>query len=116
MRSTARIAAAAVAAVAVGTATACSSNGTGGNGGASGAKAADTIQFNYALNGVVNPSTHKGGTLVLGGVQDLDSVDPVNQYYAYSWNFSRYYARTLMTYKVGAPGTASTQLTLGLAA
>jgi peptide/nickel transport system substrate-binding protein len=64
----------------------------------------------------VNPSTHKGGTLVLGGSQDLDSVDPVNQYYAYSWNFSRYYARTLMTYKIGAPGSQSTQLIPGLAA
>ena len=114
-KSATRIAAAAVAALAVGTATACSSgNGTGAGG--SGTSAADTIKFNYAVSGVVSPSTQKGGTLVLGGTQDLDSVDPVNQYYAYSWDFSRYYARTLMTYKVGAPGATSTTLVPGLAA
>jgi len=120
MRSTTRatkIAAASIAALAVGTATACSSGtGSGTGTGSSPGNAADTIKFNYAVSGVVNPSTHKGGTLVLGGTQDLDSVDPVNQYYAYSWNFSRYYARTLMTYKTGAPGAASTTLVPGLAA
>jgi peptide/nickel transport system substrate-binding protein len=109
------LAAAAVAALAVGTASACSS-GTGAGGGPSATNAADTVKANYALSGVVNPSAHKGGTLVLGGSQDLDSTDPVNQYYAYSWNFSRYYARTLMTYKTGAPGAASIQLVPGLAA
>jgi len=117
MRSTTRptrIAAAAIAALAVGTAAACSSGK--GTASASGGNAADTIKFNYAVTGVVNPSTHSGGTLVLGGTQDLDSVDPVNQYYAYSWDFSRYYARTLMTYKVGAPGSPSIQLVPGLAA
>ncbi len=96
-------------------ATACSSSGGGGSPG-SGQKASDTIKFNFGVTGVVNPSTHKGGTLVLGGTQDLDSVDPVNQYYAYSWNFSRYYARTLMTYRVGTPGAGSTELVPGLAA
>lgn len=115
MQRTTKIAAAAAAAALVASvATACSSS-KGGSGGGT-ANPADTIKFNYGVTGVVNPSTHKGGTLVLGGEQDLDSVDPVNQYYAYSWNFSRYYARTLMTYKVGAPGAQSTQLVPGLAA
>jgi peptide/nickel transport system substrate-binding protein len=114
MQRTTKIAAAAAAAALVASvATACSSS-KGGSGGS--ANPADTIKFNYGVTGVVNPSTHKGGTLVLGGSQDLDSVDPVNQYYAYSWNFSRYYARTLMTYKIGAPGSQSTQLIPGLAA
>ena len=115
MQRTTKIAAAAAAAALVASvATACSSSKGGSSGGS--ANPADTIKFNYGVTGVVNPSTHKGGTLVLGGSQDLDSVDPVNQYYAYSWNFSRYYARTLMTYKIGAPGAQSTQLVPGLAA
>jgi len=108
---TIRTAAAASAALAVGTAAACG----GGSSAGPAAHGGDSISANYALTGVVNPSTHKGGTLVLGGTQDLDSVDPVNQYYAYAWDFSRYYARTLMTYKVGAPGPASIQLVPGLA-
>jgi peptide/nickel transport system substrate-binding protein len=119
-RTTKIAAAAAAAALVVSVATACSSSkSTGGSGGSTTGTTvnpADTIKFNYATTGVVNPSTKKGGTLILGGSQDLDSVDPVNQYYAYSWNFSRYYARTLMTYKIGAPGAASTQLVPGLAA
>ncbi|HEV2346338.1 MAG TPA: ABC transporter substrate-binding protein [Actinocrinis sp.] len=107
-----RIATATVAALAVTTAASCKSGSTNG----SNSQPAGSIAANFALTGVVNPSTHKGGTLILGGSQDLDSVDPVNQYYAYSWDFSRYYARPLMTYKVGAPGAASIQLTPGLAA
>src|SRR5581483_10442456 len=66
---TSRTAAAAVAALALGAAASCSSGTTGPT-----AHGADTITANYALTGVVNPSTHKGGTLVLGGTQDLDSV------------------------------------------
>jgi peptide/nickel transport system substrate-binding protein len=112
MQRTTKIAAAAAAAALVASvATACSSS----KGGGGGTSAADTIKFNYGLTGVVNPSTHKGGTLVLGGSQDLDSVDPVNQYYAYSWDFSRYYARTLVQYKVGDPKQVNT-LVPGLAA
>ncbi len=116
-RSTKIAASVAAAALVVSVATACSSSKGGGTTSTNtAANPADTIKFNYGVTGVVNPSTKKGGTLILGGSQDLDSVDPVNQYYAYSWNFSRYYARTLMTYKVGAPGQVSTQLQPGLAA
>jgi peptide/nickel transport system substrate-binding protein len=117
MQRTTKIAATvAAAALVVSVASACSSSkgSSGGNTGTA-VNPADTIKFNYGTTGVVNPSTKKGGTLVLGGTQDLDSVDPVNQYYAYSWDFSRYYARTLMTYKVGAPGAQSTTLVPGLA-
>jgi peptide/nickel transport system substrate-binding protein len=121
MQRTSKIAAtAAAAALVMSAAAACSSSksattGTGTQPSAP-TNAADTVKFNYGTTGVVNPSTKKGGTLILGGNEDLDSVDPVNQYYAYSWDFSRYYARTLMTYKVGAPGASSTQLVPGLAA
>src|SRR4051794_9853274 len=106
-RTTKIAAAAAAAALVVSAATACSSSKGSGNTGTTAVNPADTIKFNYGTTGVVNPSTKKGGTLILGGTQDLDSTDPVNQYYAYAWNFSRYYARTLMAYKVGAPGAPS---------
>ncbi|MBS2963310.1 ABC transporter substrate-binding protein [Actinocrinis puniceicyclus] len=109
MQRTTKIAAtAAAAALVASVASACGSS----SGGASGS---DTIKFNYGVTGLVNPSTKQGGTLVLGGSQDLDAVDPVNQYYAYSWDFSRYYARTVLQYKVGDPKQVNT-LVPGLAA
>jgi peptide/nickel transport system substrate-binding protein len=54
--------------------------------------------YNAAVNGVVNPSSKKGGTLRLVSHDDPDSFDPVRAYYAWVWNFSKgYYARTLVT-------------------
>jgi ABC-type transport system substrate-binding protein/serine/threonine protein kinase len=58
-----------------------------------------------ALTGVVNPSTAKGGTLKLQQALEFDSLDPADMYFTGSWNFSRLYARSLLTYK-GTPGTA----------
>jgi len=58
-----------------------------------------------ALTGVVNPSKDKGGTLRLQQAEDFDSLDPGNMYFTGSWNFSRLYARSLLTYP-GKPGTA----------
>ena len=58
-----------------------------------------------ALTKVVNPSTTKGGTLKMQQPADFDSLDPGNMYYTGSWNFSRLYARSLLTYP-GKPGTA----------
>ncbi|GAB2852554.1 hypothetical protein GCM10027176_64290 [Actinoallomurus bryophytorum] len=54
---------------------------------------------------VVNPSTTRGGTLKLRQPADFDSLDPGDMYYTSSWNFSRLYARSLLTYR-GAPGVA----------
>ncbi len=53
--------------------------------------------FNAAVTSIVNPSTAKGGTLKLANSADFDSLDPAEQYYAWVWNFSRYYNRTLVT-------------------
>jgi len=53
--------------------------------------------FNAAYTGVVNPSDKQGGVLKLVANSDFDSLDCTRQYYAYSWNFSRYYCRTLLT-------------------
>jgi peptide/nickel transport system substrate-binding protein len=58
-----------------------------------------------ALTRVVNPSTAKGGTLKLEQAEDFDSLDPGDMYFTGSWNFSRLYARSLLTYR-GVPGSA----------
>ncbi|MFI5099041.1 MAG: ABC transporter substrate-binding protein [Actinomycetes bacterium] len=47
----------------------------------------------------MNPSTKTGGTLKLGASQDCDSWDAANMYYAFCWDLSRLYLRTLMTYQ-----------------
>ena len=69
---------------------------------------------NAAVSAVYKPSTTKGGTLRFGMPGDLDSVDPGDTYYAYSWNFLRNYARTLVVFK-SAPGAEGTKLVPDLA-
>ncbi|GAA3093891.1 MULTISPECIES: ABC transporter substrate-binding protein [Nonomuraea] len=59
--------------------------------------------FNAALTSVYNPSTKKGGTLKAAHSSDWDSLDPGDTYYGYSFNFGRFYWRTLTMYKPG-PG------------
>ncbi|KPI01307.1 ABC-type transporter, periplasmic subunit [Actinobacteria bacterium OK074] len=63
---------------------------------------------NAATKGVVNASTKKGGTVTYDLSDVPDSFDPGNTYYAYMWNFSRLYARPLMTYKPGPGGEGNT--------
>ena len=82
------------------------STGSAGTGGATG--------FDAAVNGVVNPSTQTGGTLKFVDSDDWDSPDPGNTYYAFSWDFARLYARTLMTFK-DVPGSSGLQLVPDLA-
>jgi peptide/nickel transport system substrate-binding protein len=79
------------------------------------AGAAGVSGFNAATKGIVNPSTHKGGVLKLAQVSDFDSLDPARTYYAYGWNFTRYYNRTLVT-STPAPGKDALKLTNDLAA
>ncbi|MQY08661.1 ABC transporter substrate-binding protein [Actinomadura macrotermitis] len=84
---------AALAAVGVTAALALSACGGGDeNGGGDGA-------FDQASNAIVNASDKKGGTLNLLRTGDFDSTDPGNMYYATAWNFSRLYARPLLTFK-----------------
>jgi len=90
------------------TAAACSSSGKPSTT-SSTATGASTVAFNYGTTGVVNPSTTKGGTLVLGASSDVDYLDPARQYYAWTWNLERLYGRTVMTYATKA-GKASTDL------
>ncbi|WP_251828768.1 ABC transporter substrate-binding protein [Streptomyces sp. ATCC 21386] len=69
---------------------------------------------NAATKGVVNESTHKGGTVTYASSDAPESLDPGNMYYAYGFNFSRLYARPLMTFKPG-PGEKGNELVPDLA-
>jgi peptide/nickel transport system substrate-binding protein len=75
-------------------ATACGSsdNDKDGNGGGS-AKA------DAGLSSIVNPSTKKGGTVTYEHSSGPDSLDPGNTYYGWVQNFSRLYARALVSFK-----------------
>lgn len=74
-----------------------------------------TESFNAAVTRVVNPSDHKGGTLVYDLENSPDSADPGNTYFEDMWNFSRLYGQSLMTYK-SCPGKCGLQLVPRLAA
>src|SRR5690349_51728 len=67
------------------------------------------------LISVVNPSTHKGGTIIFEDSGTPDSTDPGNTYSAPVWNIVRLYGRALVTYR-SAPGAAGLQLVPDLAA
>ncbi|MFB9832707.1 ABC transporter substrate-binding protein [Actinoallomurus acaciae] len=69
-------------------------------------KSAAAPTADAALTKVVNPSTAKGGTLRLTQPEDFDSLDPADMYLAGSWNVSRLYARSLLTYRAGAGAAA----------
>ncbi|MGW6458698.1 ABC transporter substrate-binding protein [Streptomyces sp. NPDC055078] len=105
---TRRIAGAALVVAAL-TATAACGGGSkdkGGDGKAAG--------YNAGMKGIANESTKKGGTLKFIGKQDFDSTDPQRQYYGMAWDFSRFYARQLMSY-APKPGQAGAELVPDLA-
>jgi peptide/nickel transport system substrate-binding protein len=80
----------------------------------SGSGASSSASFNAAITRVVNPSSHKGGTLSFGLSSTPDSTDPGNTYYAWMWNFARLYTMPLMTYK-SCPGQCGLQVVPDLA-
>ena len=86
-----------------------SGSGSGGSGGSS-----SSPTFNAAVTKVVNPSSHKGGTLTFGDSSTPDSTDPGNTYYAFMWNLTRLYTMPLMTYK-SCPGNCGLQVVPDLA-
>lgn len=73
--------------------TACGGGGGNDDGGGS-----DISVDDSAISSVVDQSTEKGGTLKYAHSDQFDSLDPGNTYYAANWDFTRYYARTLVTY------------------
>lgn len=97
------VAVAALAALTVGLA-AC-----GGGGSSAQEDAGQEAAFSAGVDAVVNPSDATGGTLRMANEGDWDSLDPGNTYYAYAWDFARYYTRTLVTYK-SAPGAEGATL------
>ncbi|MFE2944354.1 ABC transporter substrate-binding protein [Streptomyces sp. NPDC059255] len=54
------------------------------------------------LSSIVNASTKKGGTVTYEHSSGADSLDPGNTYYGWVQNFSRLYARSLVTFKPAA--------------
>jgi peptide/nickel transport system substrate-binding protein len=88
--------------------------GSSGGGGGGGSSSSSSAAFNAAITKVVNPSTHKGGTINFGNSSAPDSTDPGNTYYAYMWNFVRLYTMPLMTYK-SCPGKCGLQVVPNLA-
>jgi peptide/nickel transport system substrate-binding protein len=70
--------------------------------------------YNAGVSSVVNPSTHKGGTLTFAWRSAPDSFDPGNTYYAAVWDFARFYSTALMTFK-NCPGACGKTLVPALA-
>lgn len=98
---------AAMLAVAVSVALTVSACGGGGNDDDSDGEGGGAAA-NAAIEKVLNASDKKGGTLVYESADVPDSMDPGNTYYGYVWNFSRLYARSLMTYAPG-PGAQAAE-------
>ncbi len=88
-----------IAAVGAVAALALAACGGSGSNGPSSSSSSGASGFNAAITSIVNPSTKTGGTLRLGASQDCDSWDAANMYYAFCWDLSRLYLRTLMTYQ-----------------
>jgi peptide/nickel transport system substrate-binding protein len=110
MRRKPLFAATAVAAALAMTASACgsSSSGTSSSGGGS-TTGASATGYNAAVSSIVNASTDANGTVTYDNAQTFDSTDPGNTYYAFSWDFDRLYARTVLSF-VNAPGAAGLKL------
>ena len=106
-------AAAAAAALALAACSSSSTSSSSSSGGSGGSSSSPT--YNAGLTGVVNPSTHKGGTLTFDWRSAPDSFDPGNTYYSAVWDFARFYSTALMTFK-NCPGNCGKTLVPGLAA
>src|SRR5947209_4069087 len=72
---------------------ACSSSGGNGNGSGNGGNSSSSAAYNGGITSVVNPSTHKGGTLTFDWRSAPDSLDPGNTYFAADWDFARFYSQ-----------------------
>ncbi|MFJ2635443.1 ABC transporter substrate-binding protein [Streptomyces sp. NPDC087422] len=85
-------------------ASACSSDSKDDKGGKnpSGGSSKSASGSDAALTSIVNKSDKKGGTVVMENSDVPDSLDMGNTYYGWVQNFSRLYARTLLTFKPAA--------------
>lgn len=73
-----------------------------------------SVKFNAAITSTVNPSTHKGGTIIYDNSSGPDSTDAGNTYYAFNLNFTRLYATPLTTYE-SCPGPCGETIVPALA-
>ncbi|MEU1123249.1 ABC transporter substrate-binding protein [Streptomyces sp. NPDC005899] len=80
-------------------ASACSGSDSGKNGGNG---AGGNAKADAALTSIVNTTDKKGGTVTYEHSSGPDSLDPGNTYYGWVQNFSRLYARALVTFKPAA--------------
>ena len=64
------------------------------------------VAYDAGNSGVVNPSDKTGGTLRYALTDEPDSMDPGDTYYAFNWDFTRNYARPLVSFpnKTGKDG------------
>ncbi|WP_030900182.1 ABC transporter substrate-binding protein [Streptomyces sp. NRRL F-5126] len=85
----------------------------GGGGSSDGGNGA-TAKANTAVTGIANKTTKKGGTVTAEHSSGADSLDPGNTYYGWVQNFSRLYARTLLTFKP-VPGSGNLKVVPDLA-
>lgn len=92
---------------------ACSSS-SGSSGSSSNNPTTAAVAFNAGISSVVNPSTHKGGTLIYDNSSTPDSFDPGNTYYAWVLNFDRLFVMPMYTFK-SCPGACGEQLVPDLA-
>ena len=88
---------------------ACSSS-SGSSGSSSNTPTTGAVAFNAGISSVVNPSTHKGGTMIYDNSSTPDSFDPGNTYYAWVLNFDRLFVMPMYTFK-SCPGACGEQLT-----
>jgi peptide/nickel transport system substrate-binding protein len=72
------------------------------------------VAFNAGISSVVNPSTHKGGTLTYEVRGTPDSFDGGNTYYAWVLDFTHLYEQPLFGYK-SCPGSCGLTLVPDLA-
>jgi peptide/nickel transport system substrate-binding protein len=86
----------------------------GGGGGKDDNTSGGSAKKDAALDAIVNVSNKKGGSVTLQDSDVPDSLDPGNTYYGFVQNFSRLYARTLVTFKPAA-GKAGLQVVPDLA-
>jgi ABC-type transport system substrate-binding protein len=107
------LAATAVGAAAALLISACSSSGSSSSSGSNNTTTG-AVAFNAGIAGVVNPSTHKGGTLIYDDSSTPDSFDPGNTYYAWVLNFDRLFVMPMFTFK-SCPGACGEQLVPDLA-
>ncbi len=114
MKRRGTIATATAAALAALVVTACSSGGTSTTGTGSSGNTTSANFFNKGITQVMNPSTHKGGTLTYESHAAPDSFDGGNTYYAWVLNFSRLYEMAMFTYK-SCPGQCGLTLVPRLA-